>query len=338
MACKLNPRITAVGPEAGTEAWLAARQWNADSNPPVVLGASLAGTICGVDRYQTPLELYHRLLGTLQRTEQTEAMYWGSALEEPILKAYEERMEVHVDRPQHLYYRMDAPWIGATPDAVGTDARGRYCVEAKTASGYQFSRDNARALDCFGEGEDEVPMSYLLQCHQQMYVLDCERCDMPVLFDGREFRVYSIHANTELMRSLLASLQEFYRRLQERDAPEPDFGHASTPGLLKRVYGLEPGSQIIVGAEAQIWYEAWREAKQRVATAEQEKEIAAAHLLSIMGEAEVCQIADLGVSLRRTQVQPTLWAQRDVEEATLKLGSVKRAGYIRLSERKEKHS
>lgn len=331
-----DPAHTLLGPHRTADEWSSLRYVDHDRHPPFVLGASLAGVICGVDKYKTALELYHEMLGQIEPRSANEAMYWGTALEEPILAAYEQRCHVHVERPHTLYLWKDDPRIGATPDGMGEDADGRYVVECKCASGFMFSREASRERDCFGEGQDEVPMSYLLQCHQQMLVLHCDRCDMPVLFDGRELRIYSIHRNEQLVTSLLSSLRDFASRLLNEEPPEPDFAHDSTTDFLKRMYDVSPGASMELPSTALPWYDQWQAAKVAEAAAIASKEQAQAHLLHVMQDCERCYIPEHEVELRRTQIQPSLWREEDILEAQRKLGSIKRNGYIRFSERKVK--
>lgn len=332
----VDPQKTIVGPHRSEHEWEDLRYLDTSRNPPFVLGASVAGVVCGVDRYKTKLELYHEIVGNAPPREPTEAMYWGLQLEEPIINGYERRVGLHVDRPNRMYMLADAPYVAATPDGIGEDSYGRFCVEAKTSSGYMFSREDARVRDCFGEGEDEIPSSYLLQCHQQMLVLDCDRCDMPVLFDGRELRLYSIRRHEEIIRTLLENLRLFANCVLGQQAPDPDFEHESTLKLLKSMYGVEEGTEMDLPPDALEWYQKWQAAKTAEAIAANDKDVAQAHLLHIMADCQRCRVPSYGTELYRSVVKPSLWSQQDIDKARHNLGQVKREQYVRFSERKLK--
>lgn len=328
-----------VGPAAYSEEWYALRTLDPDSpdrHPPFVLGASVAGIVCGLSKYSTPLRLFHEIRGNVELREATENMLWGKRLESAVLDEFEERYGLQVDRIQRMYFHKEHPFIAATPDALYVDGDDLVSVDVKCTTSHMYKTHGAREADCFGPGEDEVPTDYVMQAQQQMLVTGAQRCEFPVLFDGNKLRLYCVPRDETLQNGLLIRLQQFYTSVISGVEPQVDWEHATTVELMKKLYGVDESIQMECPQEEVHWFQQLQLAKDDEATAVKLKEEAQAHLLHVMQEAHVMHIPEYGVALRRAQVEPTMWTEADVAEATKKLGTVKRRGYVRLTQRKEK--
>ena len=342
-----TPRTTAdvfvlnrglVGPEAYSPEWYALRVYDPEvsRDPPFVLGASVAGVICGLSKYSTPLQLYHEMRGNVEISAQSERMYWGKQLEPVVLDEFEKRHEVTTNRVQRLYLDPTQTYIGATPDALYVDDGELISVDAKCTTSRMYRTYEADLHDCFGPGEDEVPSDYVMQAQQQMLVTGAVRCDLPVLFDGNHMRIYSVGRNDELIAQLRGRLEKFYAAVLEGQEPEVDWEHDTTVSLMKNLYGIDEELAVDMAPEELQWYEQWVEARDDIKEATARKDEAQARLLHAMRESHVMHIPEHNVSLVRSQTPDSLWTEVDVVKAQNSLGSVKRRGFVRLTQRKDK--
>lgn len=328
-----------LGPVNHSPDWYDCRTYDPSRNPPVVLGASEAGAICGVSKWKSTLELYLEKRALKERQTQSEPMKWGQLLEPAILQEYGQRLGVDVYPSKHMLLSKQYPFIAATPDALAVDPESGevYCVDSKCTTSRMFDAQHCRERDCFGEGEDEIPLDYVMQAHQQMLVTGLSRCDLPTLFDGNKLRwQYSVRRNDQLIAKLQRKLHEFYEAIVNGEPPDPDWTHDNTVSLMKSLYGVEPGFEMTLSPEGVQWYERWRDAKEAEKGAAAEKDMCLAHLLSEIGEAETIEVPGHSVKLHRSQVADSMWTEEDIIKANRMMGQVKRRGYIRVSERKVK--
>lgn len=224
------------GPMPGTPEWLEARYTG--------IGASESGAACGVDPWRTPLELYLLKRKLIDPDEPTEEMLLGLDMEPVIAKAYTRRTGRELRGPLPLLRHAEHAFMLASIDREAHDR----IVELK-APGW-------RQMKYWGEteGTDAVPERYLLQAQQQMAVAGVEICDVCPMF-GRELRVYTVERNDDLIASIIEREAELWDRIQRGDPPAPDFGHKSTPDLIKRMYGLQSGSSRELSVAAQAAFE-----------------------------------------------------------------------------------
>jgi putative phage-type endonuclease len=254
------------------ESWLAERRTG--------LGASDAAAACSMSRWMTPLHLYLNKIGAWSPDE-TKAMRWGLKLEDAVAAAYEETTGVKLVNTA-LTYRSDVhPWLYATPDRF--DAEHSFLVELKTA----------RTREGWGEeGTDEVPVEYVLQATHQMLVLDVSRVDIAALFGGSEFAIYRVLRSEQLVGHLLAVLREMWRRVEERQPPEPDWTHPDVPRLLDLLNRPRPDVSVELGWDCLVLAQQYQDLGQTIKELERGRDEAKARVIDAMGDAEVGLLPD----------------------------------------------
>lgn len=182
------------------DAWLAERRKG--------LGASDAAPACGLSKWRTPLELWREKTGESPPSEETMPMRIGKALEPVVLQAFCDERGVKLQDQQRVFRDAALPWRWATVDAITTDGA---LVEAKTAGS---------ALG-WGDDADQVPMDYVLQAQHALAVTGLEIAFIPVLIAGRNFRVYELARDPELIDLLTEREVEFWRGVEARTPPDP---------------------------------------------------------------------------------------------------------------------
>lgn len=181
-------------------AWLAQRRTG-------IGGSDVAG-ILGLSRWTTPLQVYLDKTGQAPESEDNDAMRWGRYLEPVIRQAYADRTGRTVRLMEMIRHPM-RDYMIANIDGFTDDGR---LLEVKTA----------RTAQDWGEpGTDEIPMPYMLQVQHYLEVTGFEFADVAVLIGGSDFRIYEIGLDMELVRMIVDAEAEFWRRVTERDPPDP---------------------------------------------------------------------------------------------------------------------
>lgn len=178
------------------------------------IGGSEAGTILGLNKYQTAWDLWGIKTGrtTPPDLSGNMAVKMGHKLEQTVADLYAEVTGKTVRRSNVHHIHKSKPWLVGNLDRVVVGERRG--LECKTASSFA-------AKGKFGKGNqyvncelvvicDEVPDTYLVQVQHYMAVTGLEVFDLAVLIDGRDFRVYTIARNEELIAEIESQLTEFW--------------------------------------------------------------------------------------------------------------------------------
>lgn len=174
------------------------------------IGGSDVAAIIGLSPWTTPLDIYEQKLGIALPSEETEAMYWGTALEPAIRQAYSDKTGYLVKKPETAFVHPKYSFMRANLDGIVLN--DNRIAEFKTAS----------TSKGWGEpGTDEIPDYYLTQVQHYMAVTDRPVCDVAVLVAGRDFSIYTVEADKELQEQLIEIEAEFWQKVEKRTPPEP---------------------------------------------------------------------------------------------------------------------
>lgn len=245
------------------------------------IGASDMPVLCGLSRWSSPLALWHTKVYGAIDGGMTAEQRWGLRLEDAIAGAYlEERPGVELENPG-LVRHPEYPWMLATLDRkalwwpLGLPDRP---LELKTCSAFH--------ADDWGEpGTDQVPENHLVQVQHQMAVTGCEVADVAVLIGGQDFRIYTVPRSEAIIARLLEIGEAFWRRVVDRDPPEPDWAHPGTPALLDAMYPPNPEQGVHLGEEAVPYLEQYLACREAKGRAEESQSAARARLVHLMGTA-----------------------------------------------------
>lgn len=224
---------------AHTDAWKAARSLS--------IGSSEAAAAVGISPYSTPLEVYARKRGEIPEFEGNDYTRMGQLLE-PIVKSEFCRVTETILRDPNpgLYQHPVHVGITATPDGIISDDE---LLEAKTASWRMKGSWG-------GQGSDDVPDQYLVQCQWQMAVMGASLVHLPVLFDGAELKLFKVMRNEDLISLLIKAGLELLERIRDGRPPEPTWTHPSTPQLIKEIHSSIEDTRInLTDAEVVLWNE-----------------------------------------------------------------------------------
>jgi putative phage-type endonuclease len=185
------------------EEWLAARRKG--------IGGSDAGAILGLNKWSSPLDVYLDKIGQAQPIADNDAMYWGRHLEDIVATEYTKRTGNRTRRRNEILAHSDHDFILANLDRDLIGKPG--ILECKTA----FRPDGWGA-----DGTDEVPESYLAQVMHYMAVTKSEYADVAVLIGGRDFRIYTIKRDDDLINAIIEREVYFWNEhVLAKIAPDP---------------------------------------------------------------------------------------------------------------------
>ena len=175
------------------------------------IGGSDAGAICGFNPYRTAMQVYYDKTSDEVEDIDNEAMRQGRELEDYVAKRFSEETGKKVRRANAMFYDEKHPFMLADVDRmiVGENAG----LECKTVS--PFMAEHWK--------DDKVPLSYQMQCYHYMSVCNADRWYVAALIYGREFKVYTLERDEEIIANLIHLEENFWdNHVLERVLPEPD--------------------------------------------------------------------------------------------------------------------
>jgi putative phage-type endonuclease len=196
---------------ATREQWLEGRKGT--------IGASAGAAALGLNPWQSPFQLYLQMTEDSPPLQENAAMRAGRILEPAVAQFFQEDTGREVISPPGdgltIYKNSDYPFLSSTPDRFqrmdGKKDDG--LVELKTST--SFSK---------GDWEDgKVPVQYEAQINIQMATTGLSWGSLSVLFDGREHEYRDlVILPDDQMEVILKALEDFWKRVQDRNPPDPD--------------------------------------------------------------------------------------------------------------------
>ena len=223
------------------------------------IGGSDIAAILGVSKFKTALEVY--LSKTTEQPEQQgEHLYWGHALENPIIDRFIQDTGALVIRQPEMRRHPQHQWAIANADALITDSAGnpQAILEIKTSSAFKSREWGA-------DDTDEVPIEYIAQVQWYMWIYDVQEAYLAALIGGNQYRQYHITRDDELIAMLAEKAQAFWQNhVIPRIPPEPQDGEDA-----QKLYPHDNGDTAEADSDTLTAYAELRELKA------QEKELKA---------------------------------------------------------------
>lgn len=186
-----------------------------------MVGGSDAGTLLGLNKYKSPINLYYQAIGINNLPSQMNgAMLHGKQLEDYVASCWQyydgtedgwvantlannkikkyRKYKYIVENPKY-------PILFANIDGIITkhpDRKGKGILEVKTISGY--------SADSYEAG---LPPSYLLQVQHYMLVTNLKYGEIVYLKDGRDLGVIPIEADRDIQEMIIGAAEEFNSRV-----------------------------------------------------------------------------------------------------------------------------
>lgn len=248
------------------------------------IGGSDAGVVAGVSPFKSPLQLYYEKRGEAPLSdEETEAMEWGSLLEEPIAQKYALKTGRQIRRQPLKVSTKSAFMLCNLDRQILKDPRGPGVLECKALNA--FTRIETVA---------DLPDYIYLQGQHNMEVYGYDWMSFAILIGGQRFVHFDMERDQATITMLVEREAEFWRRVELGDPPPVD-GSDATKELAKALWPRDNGKVIaLTSDDALATIQALEKAKKDLKDAEDRKTAAENWLKFRMEEASVCRVQGFG--------------------------------------------
>lgn len=236
LASVTKPEGVQTFPANDRAAWLKMRE--AD------VTASVAAALFGqVHPYMTAYQLWALKSGLLKEDPtETPAMRRGRLLEPVALRLLAEEQPTWTIQPASHYYRDPKARLGATPDAFATrpDVEGLGVLQVKTVGHFAFKQGWKTP-----EGEVDVPLWIAVQCSLEAALTGASWgvvAAMSLGDGGLDMHVIDVPLKPALMARLRDLTADFWRRVEQGDAYEPDYGRDAA--AIARIFADDDGGEV----------------------------------------------------------------------------------------------
>lgn len=259
------------------------------------IGASDVPTILGLNPFCTPLQLYLRLIGTVEPAKKNEPMYWGSKKEQIIAERFAEDHKVKLMAWKKRFYHPTMEFFSCELDRiiVGTDTN----VECKSVNEY-------KGKDWDGETGD-MPAYVIAQTQSQMGLSKRQKTWVACLIGSSDYREKLVEFDKEFWEMIERRVQEFWNMVENRIPPMAVLG--DDDALLS----LHPTDNTLIEANDDMNTAIARrqELSGQIASLEEEKELIEVKLKEVIGD-------NLGIKTSQYQViwKPTKTTRIDVDK------------------------
>lgn len=338
--------IPITGPMPNTDAWWNLRLYDPDREAcPVLFGASEAAAVLGVSPWESPLDIYLKKRRTMKEaqekraSEDSDAAFLGRVMEPGVIAFYCHKQGILPDdviTGLPTYFHPEHAFMACTPDAMNHAHDVPVVINAKTST-YQRYQEFEPDDHQFGKaGTDLLPMDYLVQAQQEMEVMGVDHAEYPVLFDGRNMRVYYAKRNNVIIDSLIKAEEALARCIIEGTPPAIDFSHKNTSAALRELYPVKPQSVCDLDMEALTNWNSVQANNQTIKALNKDNTEFKNKVREAMGTHEYGNLPGGTHMIHRSTVQESLWTQKDIDSATKNLGTTKRKGHDKLLQGKVK--
>jgi putative phage-type endonuclease len=234
--------------------WLAARNLS--------VGASESAALFGLapDGRESEYSLWAKKAGLVEPDQlDGEWLEWGQILEQPIADRYAKRTG-HVlwtpPTPFCVAVHPRLPFLTATIDRWIIEAAGR-----SDRGDLEIKNVGAFNADWRDGGATELPLYVQAQVQHQLAVTGFGWAVVAALVGGNKLETFEVERNEDFIAELEAKAEEFWGRVQRKDAPPVD-GKQATTKALKRLHPDDDGATVALEAEIVEWVERRAAAKE----------------------------------------------------------------------------
>ena len=245
------------------------------------IGGSDAGAVVGLSPFKSTLQCYYEKRGEAPLSEEeTEAMEWGTLLEEPIAQKFS---------------RVTGLKVRKQPLKIATGNRFMLASIDRQILG-ETAILECKALNAFTriESASDLPDYMYLQAMHYLEVYGYDKMYFAILIGGQKFVQFPVKRDQATIDMLVAAEAEFWRRVELGDPPSVD-GSDATKELARRLWPHDSGRIISLDSDdARATVHALLRAKDALKSAEDKKTAAENWLKFRMEDASTCKIPGVG--------------------------------------------
>lgn len=200
------------------------------------IGGSDAGAILGLNPWFSAIACWQDKTGKRPpKDEPSEAMRLGSDLEDYVARRWMEETCKKVRQNNFMLQHDEHDWMIADIDreVVGENA----ILECKTASPFTKER----------WADDNIPITYTVQCLHYMAVTGAEKCYLACLIFGQGVEFREIDRDEEAIEALIRQEKQFWEDYVVPDVMPPADGSKAADEAIKEMYrGTDPDLDAVI--------------------------------------------------------------------------------------------
>lgn len=242
------------------------------------IGASEAGTVLGLNPWETPYQLWRRKKGIDPPKAENFAMVAGHILEDAVAQFYERETRCHIIRASTDDYTItntDTPYMRVSPDRTFWRMGRKRSEECKSILECKTTQ---MKID-----PDDLPKHWFCQLQMNLGVGEYKDGALAWLTAGREFGCRDIRFDPDFFGWMKGEITKFWKDFVEGDKEPPAYTAADV--LLKCPLHKE-GKTVEANLEVMQMLERLRTLKERAKELGGEQEEIECSLKMFMGDAE----------------------------------------------------
>lgn len=261
------------------------------------LGGSDMAAVLGVSQWASPIDVWLDKTSDKIDEKESEAMYWGTVLEDVVAKEFERRTGMKVRNNNFTLQSEEYPYLLANIDReiVGVDSG----LECKTANAFLK-----------GEWDDDkVPNNYYVQCQHYMAVTGKASWWIAVLIGGNNFVYKEIPRDEEVINAIIEVGREFWHLVETKTMPAVD-GSDACSNAIKSMFPTSNGESMILDSSFEKTLIAWEQAKLDEQEAKDRRSELENAIKLEMGENEAATLGDWKITYKSSKPRESFDSKR----------------------------
>ncbi len=248
------------------ESWLLARR-------QYITGTD-AGTIAGVNKYQTPYQLFMEKKGLIKRQPPNSAMVWGIRLQNTIMRAYAEETGYQVKEIPYMLVSTTKNWMAGNLDFVVRLSDGWAVGEVKNLG------PNTGFTDYANSEAGYINPAHLCQLYHYMIVTGLRKAVLVALIAGQNLIHQTVEYEEQTANALIELEHDFYFNYMQKNIAPPVTGQDAS--LLSSIYDKPESKEITLPKSAEKLVTDYVTATQEIKRWQEQKELAEAQIKELM--------------------------------------------------------
>lgn len=252
------------------------------------LGSSDAPVVCGVSSYSSPLELFHKMTGSLPRYDERDTLQQkiGSRLEPVIAEIAAEELNIKIRRIAGRVHPARHFMVAHADYEIVSNPKGPGLMEVKNRSGQK--------------PWEALPDEVHLQIVHQLAVIKRPWALVAGLFQFGQLKTYEVERDMELEEYLIEIEARFYRHVADREPPDANWT-PETIGILRKLYPQDSGKTICLPDQHALNCEGFLAAKRELDAIEEKKALYEGLLKEAVADATYATTPGFSISWKSTK-------------------------------------
>lgn len=190
------------------------------------IGGSEMSCVLGLDKFNTVVRLYHEKLGSVShRTFDNSKMFMGRYLEDKIADLWtfwdgtednwienfkNNKVVRQCRRVNGFVVNPSYPWIFGSFDRVQNISGGINLITGEPLTTEAVLEVKTLSYWSAQMWQDQMPLSFLIQVHVYMIILETNYAEIAILQDGNQFRVEKVQRDDELCEKIISISKMFW--------------------------------------------------------------------------------------------------------------------------------